>query len=120
MRLVVEIEARCLCNEAATAMAYCDFAFLIKLRAELGRAYSAFFDNGRLSKTRLDDLLSSNNVTTLFISGIAFDFCVSRSALDAAEIGYKVYVIEDATAGIAPETIESERQAMLDAGVSII
>ena len=83
-------------------------------------AYSAFYDNGRLAKTALDDILKGKKITTVFISGLAFDFCVAWSAKDATELGYTVYVIEDATAGIAPDTVEMERQAMLDAGVTII
>ena len=54
-------------------------------------SYSAFFDNGKLQKTNLDNFLKEKEIDTLYIMGLATDFCVKFTVLDALELGYKVY-----------------------------
>lgn len=68
-------------------------------------SYSAFFDNSKLTKTCLDEELKRRNVTHVFICGLAFDYCVSFTAIDAAELGYATVVIEDATRGTEESNI---------------
>ena len=82
-------------------------------------AYSAFFDNGHLHKTKLDASLKHLNVKTLFVVGLALDFCVKWTALDAASLGYDTTVVLDATRAIAQNTSQtiSELKA---AGVNIV
>jgi len=63
-------------------------------------AYSAFMDNAKVHKTALDDTLKANGIDTLYITGIATDFCVSWTAQDAVDLGYDTSVILDATAAI--------------------
>lgn len=63
-------------------------------------SYSAFFDNGKLQKTNLDDFLKEKKIDTLYIMGLATDFCVKFTVLDALELGYKVYLIEDGCRGV--------------------
>lgn len=63
-------------------------------------SYSGFFDNGKLKKTELDTILKTNNIDTLYIMGLATDYCVKFSVLDALELGYKVYLIEDGCRGV--------------------
>ena len=63
-------------------------------------SYSGFFDNGKLKKTELDSILKANNIDTLYIMGLATDYCVKFSVLDALELGYKVYLIEDGCRGV--------------------
>jgi nicotinamidase/pyrazinamidase len=63
-------------------------------------SYSAFFDNNRENKTELHTILSSENVKTLFVTGLATDYCVKFTVLDALSLGYEVYVIEDAVKGV--------------------
>ena len=57
---------------------------------------------------------------TLYIVGLAWDFCVLYSAKDAKGLGFKVYVVEDATRGITPEGEAKARQEMKDSGIDII
>ena len=64
-------------------------------------AYSIFMDNAKLHKTPLDDILKENGITSLVIVGIAYDFCVSWTAQDGADLGYDVWVVSDASAPIA-------------------
>lgn len=63
-------------------------------------SYSAFFDNNGQNKTTLDEYLQSKNISTVIVVGIATDFCVKYTALDAQRLGYKVKVILDACRGV--------------------
>ena len=55
-------------------------------------SYSAFFENDRTTPTGLDGLLRSRGVTAVTLTGLATDFCVAYSALDAARLGFAVTV----------------------------
>lgn len=59
-------------------------------------SYSAFFDNGRLKKTELDAYLKRKKIKTLYVAGLATDYCVYFTVLDGLSLGYEVFVIEDA------------------------
>lgn len=59
-------------------------------------SYSAFFDNGHLKATGLDEMLKKKNITDLFIVGLTTDYCVKYSVLDAVDLGYRVFVVKDA------------------------
>ena len=63
-------------------------------------SYSAFFENDQKTPTGLTGYLRERNIDTLYLCGLATDFCVKWSALDAREQGFDVYVIEDAVRGI--------------------
>ena len=58
-------------------------------------SYSAFFENDRETKTGLDGYLRSRGVGSIACVGLATDFCVCYSAVDAARLGYSVTVYED-------------------------
>ena len=55
-------------------------------------SYSAFFDNGGFSKTDLENKLIELGVDRVFVSGLALDFCVFYSAMDADHLGTLVYL----------------------------
>lgn len=63
-------------------------------------SYSGFFDNGRKKATGLDDFLKGRGVTSVYIAGLAADFCVYFTALDALELGFESSIITDATKAI--------------------
>jgi nicotinamidase/pyrazinamidase len=63
-------------------------------------SYGAFFDNGRKKETGLDGYLRERGVTDLWIAGLATDYCVKFTALDAVRLGYKTHVVEDACRGV--------------------
>ena len=63
-------------------------------------SYSTFFDNAKRRSTGLADYLREQNVHELFICGLATDYCVRFSALDALELSFPVAVIEDACRGV--------------------
>ncbi len=63
-------------------------------------SYSAFQEADRKTPTGLDGYLRQRGISRLFITGLATDFCVAWSALDACRLGYETWVVEDATRAI--------------------
>lgn len=63
-------------------------------------SYSAFMEADRKTPTGLNGYLREHQINTVFIVGIATDFCVAWTAIDAAELGFDTYVIEDACKAI--------------------
>lgn len=85
-------------------------------------SYSTFFDNAHLRSTGLGEFLKEQGIDTVYISGLATDYCVKFSVLDARHLGFKVYVIEDACRGIElkPGDVEKSFQEMKEVGAKII
>ncbi|WP_421360879.1 bifunctional nicotinamidase/pyrazinamidase [Agrobacterium rosae] len=85
-------------------------------------SYSAFRDNDQFATTGLADYLERQGVTVLDLCGLATDYCVSFSALDAVGMlpGVKVRFIEDASRGIDPEGIKTAIAAMRAKGVAVV
>lgn len=80
-------------------------------------SYSAFRDPWHLSTTELPGLLRARGVTDVFIVGLAGDYCVKCSAIDAVQFGYKTWVIRDAIRSVADtgsEWIEMEKEGILE------
>jgi nicotinamidase/pyrazinamidase len=63
-------------------------------------SYSAFVENDHRTPTGLAGYLRERGLGRVFLAGLATDFCVAWSALDARRLGFEVVVIEDATRGI--------------------
>jgi len=63
-------------------------------------SYSAFREADHITGTGLSGYLQERKINQVFISGLATDFCVAWTALDARSLGFAVYVIEDATRAI--------------------
>lgn len=63
-------------------------------------SYSGFYDNGHRRKTRLDALLKARGVTALTVMGLATDYCVKYTVLDALAEGYTVTVISAGCRGV--------------------
>ena len=80
-------------------------------------SYSAFFENDRKTPTGLDGFLKSLSIDTLVLGGLATDYCVLYSALDAAQAGYKTIVALDAVRGVAAATVEQAQKLLVEAGV---
>jgi nicotinamidase/pyrazinamidase len=84
-------------------------------------SYSAFFENDRKTPTGLDGFLKSLSIDTLVLGGLATDYCVLYSALDAAALGYRTLVARDAIRGVGfPEgSVERAFRLLGEAGVTI-
>lgn len=65
-------------------------------------SYSAFFDQSKQVSTGLDDYLKKHHVESLYLVGLTAEYCVKFSALDAKNLGYKVFLIKDGIAFINP------------------
>ncbi|MFB6434657.1 MAG: bifunctional nicotinamidase/pyrazinamidase [Candidatus Malihini olakiniferum] len=72
-------------------------------------SYSAFFDNGKRTKTALDHVLRQQGITQLTIMGLATDYCVKFTVLDALTLGYDVDIVEDGCRGVNLQAEDSEK-----------
>ena len=84
-------------------------------------SYSAFFENDKKTATGLSGYLKDRGITSLYLAGLALDFCVCWSALDGRRMGFDVTVIEDATRGIDTQgSLAAAYNQMRKAGVELI
>lgn len=85
-------------------------------------SYSAFFDNGQRTKTALDDWLQARGITHLAVMGLATDYCVKFSVLDALRLGYHIQVITDGCRGVnlQPQDSELALAEMQRAGAQLV
>ena len=63
-------------------------------------SYSAFFDNEHRQQTALDEWLRHHEIRELIVMGLATDYCVKYTVLDALKLGYRVNVITDGCRGV--------------------
>jgi nicotinamidase/pyrazinamidase len=84
-------------------------------------SYSGLFDNGHRKSTGLGEWLKGQGVTEVFVCGLATDYCVKFTALDAARTGFKTHFIEDASRGVnlQPNDVTNAIAEMRQAGVAI-
>lgn len=88
-------------------------------RAEID-SYSAFFENDHQTVTGLDGYLQSRKLKRLVLCGLATDFCVAFSALDAARLGYEVHVVLGACKAIDLDgSLNAQLGAMQQAGIAL-
>jgi len=82
-------------------------------------SYSGFQDDGG-AKTEMDKILKRNMVGKVVVYGIATDYCVKATAIDAARAGYKVIVVEDLCRGVAPDTSQKALEEMKAQGIEVL
>lgn len=85
-------------------------------------SYSGFFDNGKRHATGMGDYLRDAGVEEVYVLGLATDYCVQYTAIDAAELGFTTFLIEDACRGVnlQPEDVANSIINMQKKGVKII
>lgn len=85
-------------------------------------SYSGFFDNGHRRATGLGDFLSGKGVKDVYVMGLATDYCVKFTALDARGLGLNVYLVEDGCRGVNLKAGDVERaiEEMKGAGVKVM
>jgi nicotinamidase/pyrazinamidase len=81
-------------------------------------SYSGFQDDGG-KKTDMDKLLRNKKIKTVVVYGIATDYCVRATALDAVAAGYKVIFIKNLSRGVAPDTSQKSIEEMKAKGVVV-
>ena len=84
-------------------------------------SYSGFFDNAHLKATGMNQFLKEKSVTEIYICGLATDYCVKFTALDALPLGYKTFLVQDACRGVnlKPDHAAMAIEEMRRAGVII-
>lgn len=83
-------------------------------------SYSGFFDNGHRKSTGLADYLRGRGITDVYLAGLAADFCVYFSALDALQEGFAVCFVEDATRAISAEGYQQARADLAQRGARFV
>lgn len=85
-------------------------------------SYSGFFDNGHRKATGLGDWLVDRKIKKLFVLGLATDYCVKFTVLDARQLGFEVVLVEDGCRGVNLAAADDRRAigAMREAGASVI
>jgi nicotinamidase/pyrazinamidase len=84
-------------------------------------SYSGFFDNGHRKSTRLGEYLRELGMTSVYVCGLAIDYCVKFTALDATQLGFETTLIQDASRGVNLRHGDVDRavEEMRTAGVRI-
>jgi len=85
-------------------------------------SYSGFFDNGQRKATGLGEYLNMKGATDVYVLGLATDYCVKFTALDARRLGFNAYLVEDACRGVElrPGDTAHAIEEMKQAGVKLI
>jgi nicotinamidase/pyrazinamidase len=85
-------------------------------------SYSGLFDNDHHKSTGLGEWLKGKGVTEVHVAGLATDYCVKFTALDVLQLGFKTFLVEDATRGVNlhPNDVRNAIAEMKRAGIGII
>lgn len=82
-------------------------------------SYSGFQDDGG-KKTDLDRILKKDGIKRVVVYGIATDYCVKATALDAVAAGYQVIMIKNLSRGVAPDTSQKALEEMKAKGITLL
>jgi len=114
----------CLAGSAGAAVhaALPDELVTLKLRKGTGKdldSYSGFRDDAGAA-TGLAGYLRERGVESLYVCGLARDFCVRATAIDAARAGFRVFVVDDLTRAVDPASRGRVDRELAEAGVELI
>ena len=85
-------------------------------------SYSGFFDNGHRQSTGLSELLKGRDISNVAVMGLATDYCVKFTVLDAIELGLRTFFIEDGCRGVDLSHGDVSRaiEAMRSVGAEVV
>lgn len=85
-------------------------------------SYSGFFENDRTTPTGLEGYLHDRGVQRVFVCGLALDYCVFYTALDAIKTGFEVCVVADLTRGVGspPDSVSTALETLTSAGARFV
>jgi nicotinamidase/pyrazinamidase len=83
-------------------------------------SYSGFFDNGHIKSTGLGDYLKGKKADRLYVVGLAGDYCVCYTVMDALMLGFRAGLIEDATRAISDAGYQTALLTMREKGAEVI
>lgn len=88
----------------------------------LADSYSGFFDNNKMGDTGLSGYLHENGVTDVYVVGLATDYCVKFTVLDAIKEGFEAHLIKDATKAVnlSPTDYEDALKEMSKSGAELV
>jgi nicotinamidase-related amidase len=89
-------------------------------RVEMYSAFADPFTNPTVSRSNLAKLLHDAEVTDVFVAGLAADYCVHFTALDAHKEGFKTWVVEDATRAVTPEALPELYKKYVKLGIKLV
>ncbi|KAK5000836.1 NAD(+) salvage pathway protein [Elasticomyces elasticus] len=91
-------------------------------RVEMYSAFTDPFENPSVSTSELAKILREAQTTHVFVTGLATDYCVKHTAIDAAKEGFKTYVVKDAVRGVdpSPEGCGAAEKDMEAAGIVMV
>ncbi|KAF5021135.1 hypothetical protein F66182_6835 [Fusarium sp. NRRL 66182] len=92
-------------------------AVIEKGQDERVEMYSAFYDPFRVTDSGLAEMLSKQQVTDVFIVGLAAEYCVRATAEHAVDEGYTTWIVDQGTKPVMPDKWEECRQGLVDKGV---
>jgi len=82
-------------------------------------SYSAFFDNGHLRSTGLEDYLRRQGADTLYVLGLATDYCVRWTVEDALKLGFAVWVVQDGCRAVEADKQQQVLQQLQQQGARL-
>jgi nicotinamidase/pyrazinamidase len=82
--------------------------------------YSGFEGHEKEGLDTLEALLRNNHIELVYVCGIATDYCVKATALDAVKAGLRVVFVENASVGVADDTVAAARTEMAQAGIQFM
>ena len=82
-------------------------------------SYSAFADNDYHEITTLAKILYQNFVETVIVVGLAADYCVKMTCLDAIKFGFKTVLVKDGTRAVAPDDFDATMSYLQSKGVLV-
>ena len=85
-------------------------------------SYSAFFDNDHSSATAMEGALKGLGIKKVYLCGLATDYCVYYSAMDAVKLGFETVLLTNAVRGVnIPEgSVDRALQNMEEAGIAMV
>lgn len=91
----------------------CDGALIIRKGTSPDvDSYSAFWDNDKRSCTILDKKLKAQEITDVFVCGVAYDVCVASTASHALQLGYRTIIVDDASCGTSAAATEATKNRL--------
>ncbi|KAF2186478.1 Isochorismatase hydrolase [Zopfia rhizophila CBS 207.26] len=89
-------------------------------RVEMYSAFADPFTNPNVSRSKLAEILHKAGVTDVYVAGLAADYCVKFTALDARKEGFKTWVVGEATRAVDPSTLPDVYKEYEKAGVLLV
>jgi nicotinamidase/pyrazinamidase len=93
---------------------------MVHIEKGQGKPAYSLFEGATPEGKPIAEVIAQYGIDDVDVCGLATDYCVLASALDAKKSGMKVRVISDLTAGVAPESTEQAIDQLVDAGVGVI